>query len=184
MITTLQDVAYQVGLRIDGDPVSGCIGRWEKHHDGRSIEDLCQQLLGVVPSPEDRQSQTKWTVKFTWFHNTVCGELEQDATEERLLQYMSRYIMQVIDGILFPDASNSRMCHATEYSQYNLGGCVNLLLSWAYHHIPLLRLDGFETRRFPLVKRWIEYHPDNAKGENRLRHYRLTLNGISILNVD
>ncbi|KAL4337844.1 hypothetical protein AHAS_Ahas12G0150800 [Arachis hypogaea] len=31
--------------------------------------------------------------------------------------------------------------------------------------------------------RWIEYHPDNAKGENRLRHYRLTLNGISILNV-
>ncbi|RYR26350.1 hypothetical protein Ahy_B02g060583 [Arachis hypogaea] len=75
------------------------------------------------------------------------------------------------------------MCHATEYSQYNLGGCVNLLLSWAYHHIPLLRLDGFETRRFPLVKRWIEYHPDNAKGENRLRHYRLTLNGISILNM-
>ncbi|RYR26351.1 hypothetical protein Ahy_B02g060584 isoform A [Arachis hypogaea] len=63
----------------------------------------------MVILPEDRQSQTKWTVKFTWFHNTVCGELEQDATEERLLQYMSRYIMQVIDGILFPDASNSRV---------------------------------------------------------------------------
>ncbi|QHN99643.1 uncharacterized protein DS421_13g399640 [Arachis hypogaea] len=26
MTITLQDVTYQLGLRIDGDPVSGCIG--------------------------------------------------------------------------------------------------------------------------------------------------------------
>ncbi|KAL4344160.1 hypothetical protein AHAS_Ahas11G0150600 [Arachis hypogaea] len=55
MTITLQDLAYQLGLRIDGDLV-----------------------LGVVPGPDDRQSQTKWTVKLTWFHNTVIGELEQD----------------------------------------------------------------------------------------------------------
>ncbi|RYR75058.1 hypothetical protein Ahy_A02g009759 isoform A [Arachis hypogaea] len=81
MTITLQDVAYQLELRIDGDPVSGCI--------------------------EDRQSQTKWTVKLTWFHNTVCRELEQDATEERLRKYARGYIMQLIGGILFPDASDS-----------------------------------------------------------------------------
>ncbi|RYR48177.1 hypothetical protein Ahy_A07g034173 [Arachis hypogaea] len=38
------------------------------------------------------------------------------------------------------------MCRATEHSQCNLDGCVSLLLSWAYHHIPLLWSDGFETR--------------------------------------
>ncbi|KAL4380462.1 hypothetical protein AHAS_Ahas04G0035900 [Arachis hypogaea] len=28
MTITLQDVVYQLGLRIDGDPMSGCIGGW------------------------------------------------------------------------------------------------------------------------------------------------------------
>ncbi|RYR54525.1 hypothetical protein Ahy_A06g029815 [Arachis hypogaea] len=74
MTITLQDVAYQLGLRIDDDP-----------------------------------SQTKWTVKLTWFQNTVYGELEQDATEERLMRYTGGYIMQLIGGILFPDASDSRV---------------------------------------------------------------------------
>ncbi|RYQ85816.1 hypothetical protein Ahy_B10g105434 [Arachis hypogaea] len=59
-------------------------------------------LLGAVSGPDDRQSQTKWTVKLTWFHN-------MDATEERLLRYMRGYIMQLIGGILFPDASDSRV---------------------------------------------------------------------------
>ncbi|QHO19535.1 uncharacterized protein DS421_11g329840 [Arachis hypogaea] len=83
MTITLQDLAYQLGLRIDGDPVSGCIGGWEQHHQGRTIEELCEHILSVVPDLEDRQSQTKWTVKLTWLRNTVCGELEKDATEER-----------------------------------------------------------------------------------------------------
>ncbi|XP_020959173.1 protein MAIN-LIKE 1-like [Arachis ipaensis] len=93
MTITLQDVAYQLGLKIDGDLVSGCIGGWEQHHQGRTIEELCEQILGVVPDSDDRQSQTKWTVKLTWFHNTVCGEMEQDATEERLMRYTREYIM-------------------------------------------------------------------------------------------
>ncbi|RYR66114.1 hypothetical protein Ahy_A03g012057 [Arachis hypogaea] len=59
MTITLQDMAYQLGLRIDGDPVSGCI-----------VSD-------------------KVDLKLTWFHNKVCRELEQDATEERLMRWLS-----------------------------------------------------------------------------------------------
>ncbi|QHO25717.1 protein MAIN-LIKE 1-like [Arachis hypogaea] len=214
MTITLQDVAYQLELKIDSDPVSGCICGWEQQHQGRTIEELHQQLLGAISGPDDRQSQIRWTVKLTWFHNTVCGELEQDATVERLLRYTRRYIMKLIGGILFPDASDSRvhirwlplledlemcgglswgltvlawlycqMCCATEHRQCNLGGCINLLLSWAYHHIPLLRPDGFDTCRFLLVERWVHYLPDNAKGEGRLRNYISTLNGIGMLNT-
>ncbi|KAL4277287.1 hypothetical protein AHAS_Ahas20G0292100 [Arachis hypogaea] len=73
MTITLQDVAYQLGLRIDGDPVSGCIGSWEQHHQGWTIENFCQQLLGIVPGADDRQSQTKWTVKLTWFLGSSSG---------------------------------------------------------------------------------------------------------------
>ncbi|RYR42128.1 hypothetical protein Ahy_A08g038586 [Arachis hypogaea] len=88
---------------------------------------------------------------------------------------------QLIGGILFLDASDSRvhirwlplledldacgrlswsstvlarlyrqMCRATEHGQRNLGGCVNLMLSWAYHRIPLVRPDGFDARSFPV----------------------------------
>ncbi|KAL4277109.1 hypothetical protein AHAS_Ahas20G0274300 [Arachis hypogaea] len=154
---------------------------------------LDRVILGVVPGPEDRQSQMKWTVKITWFHNTVYEELEQDTTEECLMRYMRGYIMQLIGGILFPYASDSQvplledldpcgrlswgsamlawlyhqMCRATEHSQHNLGGCVSLLLSWAYHHIPSVRPDEFDTRRFLLVERWVQYQSNNARSENR-----------------
>ncbi|QHO16735.1 serine/threonine-protein phosphatase 7 long form homolog [Arachis duranensis] len=59
MTITLQDVAYQLGLKIDSDPVSGCIGGWEQHHQGCTIEELCEKILGVVSNPDDRESQTK-----------------------------------------------------------------------------------------------------------------------------
>ncbi|RYR41702.1 hypothetical protein Ahy_A08g038114 [Arachis hypogaea] len=153
-----------------------------------------------------RTSASGYWVLF-WAHriNTVCRDLKEDTTEECLFHYTREYIMQVIGDILFSDASDSRvhirwlplledldtcgrlswgsvvlawlyrqMCRVTEHSQHNLSGC-------AYHHIRLLRPNGFETRRFALVKRWVEYHPDNDRGKNMLRYYRRTLNGISIL---
>ncbi|RYQ99732.1 hypothetical protein Ahy_B07g087720 [Arachis hypogaea] len=83
-------------------------------------------ILGVVPGPKDRQSQTKWTMKLTWFHNTVCGELEQDATEERLMRYTRGYIMQLIGGILFPDASDSRVHFRRLPLLENLDACDRL----------------------------------------------------------
>ncbi|QHO06374.1 uncharacterized protein DS421_14g454110 [Arachis hypogaea] len=152
MTITLQDIAYQLGLRIDSDPVSGCIGGWEQHHRGRTIEEICEQLLGVVPSPDDRQSQTKWTL---------------------------------IGGILFSDASDSRVHIRWLPLLKDLERCGRL--SWgsaAYHRILLIRSNGFDTRRFPLLERRVQYRPDNATGESRLRHYRRILNGIGMLNVE
>ncbi|QHO33912.1 uncharacterized protein DS421_9g262460 [Arachis hypogaea] len=166
MTITLQDVAYQLELKIDSDPVSGCIGRWEQHHQGRTIEELCEQILGVVFSPENRQSQTKWTVKLTWFHNTVCGELEQEATEECLMRYTRGYIMQLIGSILFPDTSDSRVHIRWLPLLEDLDMCG--WLSW-----------GLGV----LASRWVQYRSDNATGENRLRQYKCTLYKIGMLDV-
>ncbi|RYQ84513.1 hypothetical protein Ahy_B10g103890 [Arachis hypogaea] len=174
------------------------------------------EVLGVVLGANDRQSQTKWTVKLTWFLNTICGELEQDATEERLLRYTRGYIMQLI-GVFYSQmhltlgcTSGGSPCWKTSMHVVGCrrdrlywlgctarcaaprsmvratcwGGCVNLLLSWAYHRISLLLPDGFDTRRFPLVESCdVQYRPDNARGEGRLRHYRRVLNGISMLAI-
>ncbi|KAL4321069.1 hypothetical protein AHAS_Ahas14G0073600 [Arachis hypogaea] len=69
------------------------------------------------------------------------------------MRYIRGYIMQLIGGILFSDASDSRV-H----------------IRW----LPLLK-D---------LERRVQYRPDNATGESRLRHYRRILNGIGMLNVE
>ncbi|KAL4322215.1 hypothetical protein AHAS_Ahas14G0188200 [Arachis hypogaea] len=102
-----------------------------------------------------------WTVKLTWFHQTVCGELEQDAIGECLLWYTRRYIMQLIGDILFLNASDSRV-----------------RIRWLALLEDLDRCGGLSWGSAVL------YRPDNARGEHRFRHYRYTLNGIGILNVD
>ncbi|XP_015958900.1 protein MAIN-LIKE 2-like [Arachis duranensis] len=151
MTITLQDVTYQLGLKIDGGPISGYI--------------------------DDKQSQTKWTVKLTWFHNTVCGELEQDAAEERLLRYTKGYIMQLIGGILIPDAFDSRVHIRWLPLLEDLDTCGGLswgsaVLAWLYRQMCCATEHG-----------GLSTTPDNARGEQRLRHYRRTLNGISIMNI-
>nr|XP_025680271.1 protein MAINTENANCE OF MERISTEMS-like [Arachis hypogaea] len=115
--------------------------------------------------------------------------------------------MQLIGGMLFPDASDSQvhirwlplledlktygqlswgsavlawlyhqMCRATEHGQRNLGGCVSLLLSDE-------RISA--SKEFHQNNHvWVQYHPDNDRGDGRLRHYRHTLNGIRMLNVE
>ncbi|MED6221059.1 hypothetical protein PIB30_050849 [Stylosanthes scabra] len=97
-----------VRLRIDRDPVSGCISGRELHYDGTSIEAMCLDLLGVIPTERNRQ-RDNWNVHSTWLHETVCGVLEDNSTPERLLQYMRGYIMQIIGVFLFRDASDSRV---------------------------------------------------------------------------
>ncbi|MED6178590.1 hypothetical protein PIB30_109081, partial [Stylosanthes scabra] len=68
MSITLQDMAYQLGLRIDGDPVSGCISGWELHYDGTGIEAMCLDLLGSIPPEADRQ-RDKWNVHLSWLQD-------------------------------------------------------------------------------------------------------------------
>ena len=63
---TLQDVAFQLGLHIDGDPVRGCMSSW-KHFEGNDILSLCNELLGVVPGPEHAMS-TLWIAIGLWRH--------------------------------------------------------------------------------------------------------------------
>ncbi|XP_015973564.1 protein MAIN-LIKE 1-like [Arachis duranensis] len=184
MAITLQDVAYQLGLRIDGDPVSGCIGGWEQYYQRRTIEEFCEQLLGVVLDPDDRQSQTRRTVKLTWFQNIVCGEFEQDATEERLMRYKRGYIMQLIGGMLFSDASDSRV-HIRwlplleDLETCGRLSCGSAVLAWLYRQ--MCRATEHDQRN---LGRWVQDRPDNDRGEGRLRRYKRTLNGIGMLNVE
>ncbi|MED6204327.1 hypothetical protein PIB30_008144 [Stylosanthes scabra] len=72
MTITLEDVAYQLGLAAEWEPVSGCMTGWETFYEGRTMEDLCQQLLGVVPGENDRHAAGKWVVNMTCILNCTA----------------------------------------------------------------------------------------------------------------
>ena len=57
---TLEDVAVQLGVRIDGRPVIGSTSFTRER-----IEDLCQSLLGIRPEEGDIN---KSTIRLTWLH--------------------------------------------------------------------------------------------------------------------
>ncbi|XP_015953226.1 serine/threonine-protein phosphatase 7 long form homolog [Arachis duranensis] len=76
---TLQDVAYQLGLAVDGRYVSGCLTDFHMYIEGgRPAWVWFEELLGVIPPPSQVQ---KFAVNCTWFQETF-GECPEGADEE------------------------------------------------------------------------------------------------------
>ncbi|RYR49149.1 hypothetical protein Ahy_A07g035464 isoform E [Arachis hypogaea] len=97
---TLQDVAYQLGLPVDGLPVSGCLTDFEKFTEkDKPAWEWFQELFGELP-PQNKVKQ--YTVHFTWFHERF-RMLPNDATEEIICIYARAYIMMVLSTQLFGD---------------------------------------------------------------------------------
>ncbi|XP_052483108.1 protein MAINTENANCE OF MERISTEMS-like [Gossypium raimondii] len=95
---TLEDVALQLGLPIDGSPVTGLSAFTDP-------DALCYQLLG--DSPGDGESYFSG-VQFTWL-KAKYGQLSAIATEGELMCAARAYIMHIIGGEIMPDASNDKL---------------------------------------------------------------------------
>ncbi|KAG8493698.1 hypothetical protein CXB51_011665 [Gossypium anomalum] len=93
---TLEDVALQLGLPIDGSPITGVSTIAEPAA-------LCYSLLGA--SPGDDKSNFSG-LKFTWLKANF-EHLPDNATEEELMCAARAYIMHIIGGVLMPDANNN-----------------------------------------------------------------------------
>ncbi|XP_015937627.1 serine/threonine-protein phosphatase 7 long form homolog [Arachis duranensis] len=103
---TLQDVAYQLGLPIDGEPVSGCLTDFEslmKH--GRPTWVWFRELFGELP-PQNKVKQM--TVCYTWFHER-SRVLPADASEETVRIYARAYILMLLSSQLFADKNANRV---------------------------------------------------------------------------
>ncbi|XP_012435528.1 protein MAIN-LIKE 2-like [Gossypium raimondii] len=92
---TLEDVALQLGLSIDGSPVTGVSAFTEPatlsySQLGDSLDDDESKFLGL---------------KFTWLKGNF-GHLSVNATEGELMYVVRAYIMHIIGGVLMPDSNN------------------------------------------------------------------------------
>ncbi|XP_016732292.2 protein MAINTENANCE OF MERISTEMS-like [Gossypium hirsutum] len=93
---TLEDVALQLGLPIDGSLVTGV----------SSFTDpaaLCYQLLG--DSPGDGESYF-FGIKFIWLKAKI-GQLSATATEGEWMRVARAYIMHMLGAVLMSDANDS-----------------------------------------------------------------------------
>ncbi|XP_047058106.1 serine/threonine-protein phosphatase 7 long form homolog [Lolium rigidum] len=92
---TLQDVAMILGLPIAGRAVTS--NQTESHSE------LYQRYLGKMP-PSDK---TRHGLKVAWVR-AEFNNCPEDADEETVKQHARAYILSLVGGLLFPDASGDR----------------------------------------------------------------------------
>ncbi|XP_072088219.1 protein MAIN-LIKE 1-like [Arachis hypogaea] len=98
---TLQDVAYQLGLPIDGHYVSSCLTDFQTYiESGRPAWMWFEELLGALPPANQIQ---KFAVQETF------GELPEGADEPTVRRYAHTYIMMLLGTQLFADKSGNRI---------------------------------------------------------------------------
>ncbi|QHO52363.1 uncharacterized protein DS421_2g38710 [Arachis hypogaea] len=182
---TLQDVAYQLGLPIDGAPVSGCLTEFENLMEhGRPA--WVRELFGELP-PQSKVKQM--TVCYTWFHERF-RVLPADATDEtnanRVHLRWLPYLASLDDLGRYSWGSAALawlyrcLCRGTNRNVVNLAGPLQLLQSWIFWRFPTLRPTGFDQFGFPLASRWAEFVPRNNAGAQRLVSARLALDRLRV----
>nr|XP_025702709.1 protein MAIN-LIKE 1-like [Arachis hypogaea] len=168
---TLQDVAYQLGLPVDGRYVSGCLSEFHLYiQGGRPAWVWFQELLGVVPPPSQVQ---KYAVNCSWFQETF-GECPDRADDETVRRYARAYIMMLLGTQMFGDKSGNRIhirwlpyiVRLEEMGTYSWGSAA---LSWP---------AGYETFSWPLASRWSGYNPSGSEKGPRVEMWRLTIDRL------
>ncbi|MED6185030.1 hypothetical protein PIB30_053066 [Stylosanthes scabra] len=156
---TLEDVAYQLGLPIDGEPVNGCLWDFEAlmpEGTRRSRWEWFQEMFGELPEIPDRDS---CTVMFSWFKSRF-RKLSDDACDELVVRHAGAYIMMLLS-----------LCRAANKNVVQVAGPLDLLQSWTFWQFLMLRPYGFDDVQWPLASRWGRYLPtSDEKGPRLLAH--------------
>uniref|UniRef100_A0A2N9IPV6 Aminotransferase-like plant mobile domain-containing protein n=1 Tax=Fagus sylvatica TaxID=28930 RepID=A0A2N9IPV6_FAGSY len=155
MTITLEDVSIQLGLPVDGLPVTGLIdSKWRE---------LCIRLLGVDP-PSPQLSGSR--LSLNWLAQQF-PPLAADADDVTVERYARMYILQLMGGSIFADKSQDKvhlmfltlledfdvagkyswggatlawlyreMCKAAKIGASEIGGALILLQLWARDRFP------------------------------------------------
>nr|KYP60858.1 Serine/threonine protein phosphatase 7 long form isogeny [Cajanus cajan] len=171
---TLEDVALQLGLRVDGLLVIGpTLYDWE---------DMCFTHLRIVPVKGE--SLISFVIKLKWLRENML-ELPEEPSQEELHAHCRAYILGLIGGVLMPDKTDNKvhlmylslliylrrtrqyswgssclamlyreMCRAIDVTSKTMGGCASLLQSWAWHRMPYIAPISKVPPTFPLFCKW------------------------------
>ncbi|RYQ95848.1 hypothetical protein Ahy_B08g091234 isoform B [Arachis hypogaea] len=160
------DVAYQLGLPVDGRYVSGCLTDFHVYIEGgRPAWQWFHELLGVLPPTNQIQ---KFAVNCTWFQETF-GECPEGADEETLfadksgnrihikwLPFVAR--LEEMGGYSWGSAALAWlyrcMCRVANRHVVKLAGPLQLLQSLIFWRFPGFRPAGYDAFSWPLASRY------------------------------
>lgn len=176
MTVTLEDVAYLLGLAIDGEPVIGVTYT--------TCDAVCQRFLGKAP---DRGYTSGGMVKLSWLKECF-SRCPEGASMEDIKRYTRAYLLYLVGSTIFSTTTGNKvpvmylplfedfdrsgkyawgaaalgflyraLGNASLRSQSTVSGSLTLLQCWSYHHLnigrPKLTQDSLYDN-FPLVLRW------------------------------
>ncbi|KAL0306231.1 UNVERIFIED_CONTAM: Serine/threonine-protein phosphatase 7 long form [Sesamum radiatum] len=98
---TLQDISVLWGLPVDGDPITGV----DTNRSMDEWQDICNELLGFRPPPEDFD---RGRLKIRCLQERF-KTLPDGASEDTVKFYARAYILQLLGGQLLSDMSNNKV---------------------------------------------------------------------------
>ncbi|KAE8680644.1 BEL1-like homeodomain protein 2 [Hibiscus syriacus] len=142
---TLEDVALQLGVQTNGMPVV-------MSHEFNNVAQLCSLFLGKTPVPPECKG---WRVRN--FENS-----RQYSWGSAILAFLYR-----------------EMCKASlvvnDNNTAEIGGCLLLLQSWAWHRLPFLTPISRTAVDFPLAGRWRHKIEGTGLVHNNIKEFRLKI---------
>ncbi|RYQ80527.1 hypothetical protein Ahy_Scaffold1g106884 isoform B [Arachis hypogaea] len=160
---TLQDVAYQLGLAVDGRYVSSC------------LTDFHIYIYGGRPA---------------WVWETF-GECPKGADEDTVRRYARAYIMMLLGTQLFADKSGNRIYirwlpYVARLEEMGSYSWESTALAWLYRC--MCRVANRHVVNWPLASRWSGYNPSVSEKAPRVQMWRLQIDmlqprDVSILSV-
>ncbi|KAL3841287.1 hypothetical protein ACJIZ3_025878 [Penstemon smallii] len=205
MTITLEDVAYLLGLPIDGEAVIGVTYT--------TCDSVCYKYLGKAP---DSGYTSGGMVKLSWLKEAF-SECPEDATIEDIECHTRAYLLYLVGSTIFSTTTGNKvpvmylplfenfdeagkyawgaaalsflyraLGNASLRSQSTISGCLTLLQCWSYYHLnvgrPKLHHDPIHEC-FPFVLRWKGKH--NGPTSNRdVAFYRKTLDSMKPTDVE
>ncbi|KAI4330926.1 hypothetical protein MLD38_029163 [Melastoma candidum] len=173
---TMQDVAIQQGLPVEGDAVVG--------YTSMDFHAVCEHLLREAPP---RGAMKAGMMKMSWLSSRF-DVLHPEASKVLVRMHTRAYILQLIGAMIFPDKSNNlvhlmwlplledferagtyswgsaclawlyrQLCRASQKNASQVAGCLVLLQTWAWDRFPHLspiRRRSRQVQGMPLVARW------------------------------
>ncbi|XP_057739994.1 serine/threonine-protein phosphatase 7 long form homolog [Arachis stenosperma] len=151
---TFQDVAYQLGLPVNGRYVSGCLSEFHIYIEGgRPAWVWFQELLGVMPPPSQVQ-------KYALFADKSGNRIHI-----RWLPYVAR--LKELGTYSWGSAALAWlyrcMCRVANRHVVKLAGPLQLLQSWIFWRFPRFRPARYEELSWPLASRWSGYNPSGSE---------------------
>ncbi|KAF3625672.1 putative caffeoylshikimate esterase-like [Capsicum annuum] len=205
MTVTLEDVAYLLGLPVDGEAVIGVTYT--------SCEAVCIRLLGKAP---DSGYMSGGMVKLSWLKENF-SHCPEDASIEDIERCTRAYLLYLVGSTIFSTTTGNKvpvmylplfenfdeagkyawgaaalsflyraLGNASLRSQSTISGCLTLLQCWSYYHLnigrPKLNHDPIHEC-FPFVLRW-KGKQSSPTSNRDVAFYRKSLDSMKPIDVD